>query len=263
MLLGARGLLQVLAREAHVGEHTQVELRIGRGVATNRIVPDGEVGHLSRVIDAIEEADLVDRGLVGLVVVAVVVGIDAVAHGLQVLRDEYTVALRAGDLRGFVLEHRRVVVAGCLDRVGLEEIDKRAAQRVGLLAILRIARHNERVDRRARREDVAQATQGVTLVIIGHGRAELDGVGGVLVERVGLNLHRYATASERDGRLLAHCRRGVDLLLLILQLDILVEGEIDPVATKVGRIKLGRNGHNNRRQRVARTARRGADRGTL
>ena len=259
MLLGACSLLQVLTREAHVGEHTQVELRISRGVAANRIVPDGKVGHLSRVIDAIEEADLVDRGLVGLVVVAVVVGIDAVTHRLQVLRDEDTVALRAGDLRGLILEHRRVVVAGRLDRVGLEEIDKRAAQRVGLLAILRVARHHERVDRGACREDVAQATQGVTLVIVGYGRAELDGVGGIFVERVGLKLYRYASASERDGRLLAHCGRGVDLLLLILELDILVESEVDAVASEVGCVKLGRNGHNSGGQRVARTTRRGAD----
>ncbi len=46
MLLGPLGLRKHLPAERLVGEHPEIELRLGSHVLADRIVPHGEIGHL-------------------------------------------------------------------------------------------------------------------------------------------------------------------------------------------------------------------------
>ena len=170
---------QRLARKAAVHKHAEVELWLCRGVVAQRVVPDGEAWHLHGVVCAVEKSNLVHRGLILHISVRILKGVDAVVHGLEVLRDEDTVLLGAGDDLGLILEHRRVPLVGALHAVGDEEVDERLAHRVRLHGICRIARHIHRVDLWARREDIAHGVQRVRLVVVLNRRAEVDGVGGV------------------------------------------------------------------------------------
>ena len=60
------GLREHLAAESPVGEHAQVQLRLGGDVMTQRIVPHGEVGQRGGIVSPVEETDLVGTGLVEL-----------------------------------------------------------------------------------------------------------------------------------------------------------------------------------------------------
>ncbi len=259
--VGALGLLQRLAAEAHVGEESEIELRIGRDVTSHRVVPDGERRHFGRIVSPLQKANLVDRRLVGAVVVRVVKGVYAIGHGTQVLRHEYSVLLRAGYLRGLVLEHHGVVLLGRGDRIGLEEVDERAAQRIGLLALLGVARHHQRIDLVARREDVTQAVERIALVVVRHRRAEFDGIGGIGQQRIVLDLYLHRLAAQRGHGLALHGGRGVELLLQILELHVLVELDEYLVALEMSGVVGGRDSHDHGGQRVLRSARGGSDRG--
>ena len=78
--------------------------------------------------------------------------------------------------------------------------------------------------------------QGVALVVVENRRAEVDGVGGVRLQGI-LDSHNDATATPDDRGFLLHRRRGKELLLLVLNLDILVE--LDVNLRRVERIYLG------------------------
>ena len=104
--------------------------------------------------------------------------------------------------------------------------------------------------------------QGVTLVVVGNRCTELDGIGGIGLQRVGLKGDLNTTATHRNGGFLLHRGRGVALLLLLLQLNILVEGHVDAFLAEVGGVEHGCDGHNGGCQRVARAPRRVAYRGT-
>ncbi len=155
-----------------------------------------------------------------------------------------------------VPEHGRVVFDGTGHRVGREEPDEGLAHRVGLVRVGRIARHVHRVDLIARREYVAHRVQRVGLVVVLYGRAEVEGVGRVFEQRV-LDRDDDAAAATRQRGLLLHRRRGVELLLLVLDLDVFVELDIDfrrvQRAEPRGKV-VGLHGHDHGRQRILRTA---------
>ena len=186
--LGKDGSIAVLkgnlAPEGAVGEHAQVELRLGRGVAPHGVVPDGEVGQLGRVAGFVKEAHAVHGGVVELVAVRVLEGVDAVGYGLQVLGDEDAVVLGARD-DGRTVEEERGVVLGRDGRgVGGEEPQEAPRHRVGLVGVGRIARADHRVDLAARGEDVAHGVERVALVVVADGRTEVECVGGIGGQRV-------------------------------------------------------------------------------
>ena len=222
-----------------------------------RVEPDVEARHGARVVGRVEEAYLVYRGLILHVAVGILEGVDAVGHRLEVLGDEDAVLLGTGDDVGLMLEHRRVPLHGLLDRVGDEEPDEALAHRVGLVGVGRVARHIHRVDLGACREDVAHGVQRAALVGVLDGRAEVDGVGGVGLQRI-LDRYDNATTTTCHRRLLFHHRRGVELLLLILDLHILVE--LDIYLRRVQRVDhrgevIGLHGDNHRRQGILRASR--------
>ena len=104
--------------------------------------------------------------------------------------------------------------------------------------------------------------QRVTLVVVGNRCSELDGIGGIGLQRIGLKGDLNATATHSNGGFLLHCGRGVELLLLILKLNILVEGHIDALIAEIGGVEHGCDCHYVGCQRVARATRRVADRST-
>ena len=243
-------LREHLAAERHVGEHAQVELRLGRGVAPHGVVPDCEVGQLGRVAGFVEEAHAVHGGVVELVAVRVLEGVDAVGYGLQVLGDEDAVVLGARD-DGRTVEVERGVVLGRDGRgVGGEEPQEAPRHRVGLVGVGRIARADHRVDLAARGEDVAHGVERVALVVVADGRTEVERVGGIGGQRVA-QLHHDAAAAHRKLRFPAHGRGGEELFLLVLELHELVELDVDLRA--VGHVRgevVGRHGHDHRGQRI-------------
>lgn len=253
-----------LAAEGHVGEHAEVELRLGRHVAAQRVVPDGEVGQLERVLQLLDEAHLVDSGFVHLVVVRILDGVEPVGDGLEVLGDEDAVGLGPGDDRGLAVEDGRVVLGGLVQRVGRVEPDEALRHGVGLVAVGRVARENHRVDFVARREDVAHRVERVVLVVVLDGAAEVERIGGVGLQRVA-QLDDQPASAQRQRRLLLHLRRGEELLLLVLDLDELVEADVDfhPLGDGgyVARVVVGRHGEDDRRERILGAARGGHPRG--
>ena len=92
--------------------------------------------------------------------------------------------------------------------------------------------------------------QRVALVVVGDGSTELYGVGGVGFERVILNLDVERLASHKQRRLLLHLGRGVELLLLILELDILVEENLYLLVAEVGGVALGEDTQHHRRNGI-------------
>ena len=231
---------------------------------TDRVVPDSEFGHLGRIVDAFDEADLVAPRLVHLVVVLVLHGIDPIGNRLEVLSDEDAVGLGSGDHGGLVLEDRRVVLGHLLHRVGREEPDETLGHRVGLVAVGRIARNDHRVDLVARREDVTHRIERIALVVVAHGASEIERIGRIGEQRVP-HLDEQPLAADREPGLLLHLRRGEELLLLVLELDVFVEFNIDLLSVRnrriTGREVVGRHGHDHRRERVDRSARGGHHRG--
>ena len=223
---GALLSTQRLAHKAAIHKHTEVGLRLGRGVVAQRVEPDGETGHTAGVAYRVEEANLVYRGLILHIAVGVLEGVDTVIDRLEVLRDEDAVLLGTRDNRRLILKHRRVPLLRLLDRVGREEEDKRLAYRVGLIRIGSVARHIHRVNLLARREYIAHRVQGVALVVVENRRAEVDGIGGVRLQGI-LDSHNDATATPDDRGFLLHRRRGKELLLLVLNLHILVKFDVN------------------------------------
>ena len=152
-----------------------------------------------------------------------------------------------------------VVFGHVLDRIRREEPDERLRHRVGLVAVGRIARKDHRVDRGSGRKDIAHRIEGVALVVVAHGAAEIERIGRIRGQRVA-QLHDDAPAAQGDERLFLHRRRGEELLLLILELHELVELDVDlPVADRrpAGREVVGRHVHDDGGQRVAGTSRGG------
>ena len=253
------GLRKQLAAERLVGEHAQIELRLGRDILADRVVPHGEVGHLGRIVALFEEADLIGTGFVHLVVVLVLNGVNPVGDRLEVLGDEDAVVFGTGDYGGLVLEDRRVVFGHVLDRIRREEPDERLRHRVGLVAVGRIARKDHRVDRGTGRKDIAHRIEGVALVVVAHGAAEIERIGRIGFERIA-QLDDDAFAAHRNQRLLLHLGRGEELLLLVLELHELVEFDVDLLVVHGGPVDrevVGRHVQNDRRQGVAGTARGG------
>lgn len=264
VLQGPGTLREHLPAELHVGEHAEIELRFGSHIAAQRVVPDGEVGHLGRIVGSLDETHLVGSRLVELVVVLVLHGIDPVGDRLEVLGDEDTVILGTRNDGRAVLEDRRVVVGGILHRVGRVEPDEALRDRVGLVAVGRIAREDHRVDLGTGREDVAHRIERVALVVVADGASEVERIGRVRAQRVA-QLDDDSAAAHGDRRLFLHLGRGEELLLLVLDLHKLVELDVDLVVTHRGAVRrevVGRHGHDHRGQRVARAARRSHHVGT-
>ena len=199
----AGGLLEHLAFEDVIGEHAEVELRLGRRVHAQRVVPYCEVGQLGGVVGPFEEADLVGAGLVHLVVVGILEGVYPVGYRLEVLRDEYAVVLGPGYDVGLAVEDCRVVAGRLGQAVGDVEVDEALAYAVGHVAVGRVSRAYHRVDLAARREDVAGGMQRVALVVVADGAAEVEGIGGVFEQCVP-DLYGHAAAAYGERRLLLH-----------------------------------------------------------
>ena len=258
VLLRPLALRQHLTLEGLVGEHPEVELRLGRNVLPDRVVPHRKVGHLGRIPHPVDEAHLVAPRIVHLVVVLVLHGVDPVGDRLEVLRNEDTIVLRTADHRRLVVEERRVVLRHILHRIGRVEPDERLRNRIGPITVGRIARHDHRVDLRARRKDVAHRIERIALVVVADRTAEIQRIGRIRTQRVP-HLDHNAAAPHRDRRLLLHLRRGEELLLLVLDLHELVELDVDlPVVLRrdVRREVVRKHRHDHRRQRVPRTPRR-------
>ena len=258
VLLRTLALRQHLTLEGLVGEHPEVKLRLGRDVLPDRIVPHRKVGHLGRIPHPVDEAHLVGSRIVHLVVVLVLHGVDPVGDRLEVLRNEDAVVLRPPDHRRLVVEERRVILRHILHRIGRVEPDERLRNRIGPVTVGRIARHDHRVDLRARRKDVTHRIERIALVIVTDRTAEIQRIGRVRTKRVP-HLDHDAAATHRDRRLLLHLRRGEELLLLVLDLHELVELDVDlPVVHRrdVRREVVRKHRHDHRRQRVPRTPRR-------
>ena len=259
VLQGTFGLRKHLAPERPVGKHAQVELRFSHDILADRIVPHGEIGLLTGVVGAFEEAYLVGTGFINLVVVLVLDGIDAVSDRLEVLGDEDTVVLGAGDDGRLVLEDRRVVFGDIFHRISGKEPDEALRHGVGLIAVGRITRHDHRVDLGPRREDITHRVERVALVVVSDGAAEVERISRIRLERVA-QLDDDPPSAQRNERFLLHLRRGEELLLLILELHELVELDVDLLVVHerpVGRKVVGRHVHDDRGQRIARPTRGG------
>lgn len=91
-----------------------------------------------------------------------------------------------------------------------------------VLRVEHVSCHFERVDVVACRESVGVVAQRVALVVVADGVGEVDGVGGVGLERV-FNLHHDALSGGLDFGRLDLRRRYDDLLGGVVHLDIFVE----------------------------------------
>ena len=258
MLFRPLALRENLSFEGLVGEHPEVELRLGRNVLPDRIVPHRKIGHLGRIPRPLDKAHLVGAGFVGLVVVRILHGVDPIGDRLEILRDEDAVVLRPPDHRRLMLEERRVVRRHILHRIGRVEPDERLRYRIGPVAVGRIARHDHRIDLRSRRKDIAHRIERVALVVVADRTAEIQRIGRIRKQRIP-QLDHDPAAPHRDRRLLLHLRRGEELLLLVLDLYELVELDVDlPVVGRrtVRREVVRKHRHDHRRKRIARPPRR-------
>ena len=256
---GTFRLLERLPFEGHVGEHPHEDLRIGRDVMAQRVVPDRKVGHQRGIDQTVQKTHLVDRRFVHLVVVGILEGVDAVGNRFEGLRQENAVGLGTGDDLRLVVEQRRIVLLGFGNRVGDVKVDEALAHAVGLVGVDRIARQHHRVDFGSGRKDVTHRVEGVALVVVADRAAEIERIGGILPQRIA-QLNGDSPPAQGDGGFLLHLRRGEELLLLVLDLDELVELDVDlsvvhrrPVRGEVVRDHV----HDHGRQRVDRTARGG------
>ena len=231
---GTFRLLERLPFEGHVGEHPHEDLRIGRDVMAQRVVPDRKVGHQRGVDQTVQKTHLVDRRFVHLVVVGILEGVDAVGNRFEVLRQENAVGLGAGDDLRLVVEQRRIVLFGFGNRVGDVKVDEALAYAVGLVGVDRIARQHHRIDLGSGRKDVTHRVEGVALVVVADRAAEIERIGGILPQRIA-QLNGDSPPAQGDGGFLLHLRRGEELLLLILDLDELVELDIDLAILEIGR----------------------------
>ena len=166
--------------------------------------------------------------------------------------EEYAICHRTGNGLWFEFQQCRVLVG--VERVDLCRIvehDECLAHRVALLCAHSATCHIHRVDGGACREDVSHTRQFVTLVVVADTAAEVERVGGVGLECVE-NINLHSTTAYGKCRLLLHCGRYEELLLLVGELHILVKLNIDSLLVKV-HCAIGRGDiHNHRRQRVAR-----------
>ena len=122
-------------------------------------------------------------------------------------------------------------------------------------------RHPQRVDLRPRGEGVGEALELVALVVVFNGVAEVDGVGGVGLQRVG-ELHGDAAPVGGDlGGLLAH-GRDHHLGIGVLDVDDLVEIQCDAARRHAGGALRRVGAHEARRLLIARAPRGIAHRGT-
>ena len=257
---GTFRLLERLPFEGHVGEHPHEDLRIGRDVMAQRVVPDRKVGHQRGVDQTVQKTHLVDRRFVHLVVVGILEGVDAVGNRFEVLRQENAVGLGAGDDLRLVVEQRRIVLFGFGNRVGDVKVDEALAYAVGLVGVDRIARQHHRIDLGSGRKDVTHRVEGVALVVVADRAAEIERIGGILPQRIA-QLNGDSPPAQGDGGFLLHLRRGEELLLLILDLDELVELDIDLAILEIGREVVGRHQRDDGGQRILRAARGRHDRG--
>ena len=175
---------QTLIDKGLVGEHSEVELWLGTRIHTQRVEPDGKLGQLHRVVEGVEQSHHIGTRLVELVIVLVAYGVDAIVYGLEVLSDEDTIVLRSSNHIGFAIEDGGVVARGLWQRIGNVEPYEGTTYRVSLVGVGCIARTHYRIDLIACREYKAHSVERVTLVVVADGRAEIDGVGGILLQGV-------------------------------------------------------------------------------
>ena len=180
--------------------------------------------------------------------VAVVVfeRIDAVIHRFEVLDQEDAVGECPADGQRLGLEYGRVPF-GYRIRFRVVKQKEYVAHRIARVGIHRIARHHQRIYFGTGRKDITQSRVGVAFVVVGHTAAEIERVG--LVRQQGiLDVDLDAASPERDERCLFHERRGVKLLLLILELYVFVEFDIDPLLFEIDSAVCRCHRDDNRRQ---------------
>ena len=226
-----------------------------------RVKPNSKWWHCGGVIERIKDTHKVCTWLIHLVVVLISEGVDAVGYWLKVLRNEDSVVLRAGNNIGLAVEDCRVVVWCIGQRVCDIKPEECSANGVCFIRVGRISRAHQRVYRIARREDIAHCIDWVTLVIITNGATKVNGVGGILLERVA-DSDDNALATSRDKGHLLHLWRGEHLLVLVLYLHILVELNVYLLLLKVSGEVIWGKVYNDRWQSILWTTLRAHNVGT-
>ena len=223
----------ILTLEVLVHKQTQIDLRVGRRVMTQRINPIGKARKILRIDILVEEAHLIDTRLIGSVLVLILHSIDLVVDRFEVLRHKDSVILGAGNGVGLVFEQDGVVFGDSVAQRVVEE-QQCLACAIATLTVGNVARHNHRVDALARREYIAQAIEDVTLVVVPDGATEVERIGLVLLQRVVGDAHLHTTSTDGECRFLGHCGRHKEFGAHLLDLDILVKLDKDFLLFEVG-----------------------------
>ena len=126
-------LNESLSLEGLVGKHTEVELRLCRRIASERVEPYCKWRQLRRVICRVKNSDKVSTWLVHLVVILIANSVDAILYRLEVLRNKDTVVLCTSNSIWLTVKDCRVVVRSIWQRVKDVKPEECSAHRVRLI----------------------------------------------------------------------------------------------------------------------------------
>ena len=176
-----------------------------------------------------------------------------IIHGVQTIRtrvnvtdSETTCRVRFGDTQERVLDESGV-------RQVLMNTHQHTNERVYRQRVIDTSSVLQGVDLIARGERVAETAQGHFLVIVTYGRAEIDGISRAVVQRV-FELHHQFLAAHLDIRRVLLRRGHQQVRGYVVQLQILVERDLDPVTMKIDRTHLRFSEQRYRRLRILRPA---------
>ena len=204
-------------------QHDVVGQIVGVGYAdervdAQRVAPDGvvaDVGLRRRHYDVVVEGLLLSTLAQVVVAVHVLQTKDAVGAWRDAFDHEVTVVVGAS-----IPQHGLGGERGIL-QIGIQAY-LNALHGLQVLGIQDIARDFHRVDGFAGGERIGKVAQGVAFVVVGNGIAEVDGIGGVLFQRVE-QVDEYALACALYFRHFQLGRRHNDVLRGVVHLDVLVE----------------------------------------
>ena len=164
--------------------------------------------------------------VVHVIAVSILQRIDTVVSLSNTPYDEVAAAVGTRDTQHGLFQESRVVLVAV-------KAHENALDGFQVLGIKHIARHFERVDMVAGGEAVGIVSQRVSLVVVGDGIREVDGVSGVRLQLV-LQAYCNLLPGGLDFRCFQLRRRHDDLLRGVLQLDELVEVDAHLPAVHIG-----------------------------
>ena len=208
-------------------------------VDAQRVAPNGVVTHIGfrrRHNDIVVESLLLTALTEVVVAVHVVQAIDAIRAGSNAFDNEMSAIVGASVAQHGLGGERRILQIGIKPYLN-------PFHRLQALGIQHIAANLHRVDMIACGKRIGVVPQRVVLIVVGDGIAEVNGVSGVLFQRVE-QMDEYPFARALDFRHLQLWRRHDDILRGVVHFNVLIKVDGHALALHTSGLVL-RSGTNN------------------